>query len=135
MIGVDTNILVRLMVQDDEEQGRVAAELIESRCTPADPGYVNLVVLCELVWVLSTAYGYTRDEVSTALRQVLVTDCLEVEEHALAWVALLDYAQGNGDYADCVIGRLNERGGATTTFTFDKRASRNERFTLLGISA
>jgi len=134
VIGIDTNVLVRFIVQDDEQQARIASELIEHRCSASSPGYVNLIVLCELVWVLSYSYGYARNEVATALRQLLLTDCLDVEEHALAWEALQDYAQGNADFADCVIARINDIKGARTTFTFDKQAGSNERFTLLNMA-
>ena len=131
MIGLDTNVLVRHMVQDDELQSALASELIEERCSPAEPGHIALIVLCELVWVLRSAYGYTRGQVALALRQVLVTDCFDVEEHALAWAALRGYEAGGADYADSVIARLNGARGSRTTFTFDRRAARLSGFTLL----
>ncbi|MBT3375811.1 MAG: type II toxin-antitoxin system VapC family toxin [Lentisphaerae bacterium] len=131
MIGLDTNVLVRQIVQDDEDQAALAGELIEDRCTAASPGHIPLIVLCELVWVLNSAYRYSRSQITLALRQVLVTDCFDVEQHALAWGALADYAGRNVDYADCVIARLNRDSGSHTTFTFDKKAARLERFTLL----
>ena len=58
MIGLDTNILVRYLVEDDAKQASKAAHLIETRCTEDSPGFINRVVLCELVWVLESAYGY-----------------------------------------------------------------------------
>ena len=131
MIGLDTNVIVRQIVQDDPVQGELASELIEQRCSPAEPAHIPLIVLCELVWVLSSAYGYSRSQIVTALRQVLVTDCFDVEEHALAWAALQDYAAGSADYADHIIVRLNRARGCRSTFTFDRRAARHPEFTLL----
>jgi predicted nucleic-acid-binding protein len=131
MIGIDTNVLVRHMVQDDAGQAVLATELIESHCSVAAPGHVNLVVLCELVWVLSTAYGFARAQIAGALRQILVTESLDIQEHALAWCAARDYAEGHCDYADCVIARLNAARGTSTTFTFDRQAGRSPGFTLL----
>ena len=131
MIGIDTNVLVRQIVQDDEEQAALARELIEVRSSPKNQAHLPLVVLCELVWVLSTAYRYSRKQIVLALRQVLVTDCFDVEQHALAWTALYDYDACGADYADCVIAHLNREQGAETTYTFDKKASKNKGFTLL----
>ena len=131
MIGIDTNVLVRFIVQDDAAQAALAADVLERRCTVENLGYVNLVVLCELAWVLAAAYGYSRAQVALALRQVLVTQCLEVQEHALAWAAVEDYAAGAADFADFIIGRLNQARGVETTVTFDRRAARSRLFTLL----
>lgn len=131
MVGIDTNVLIRFVVQDDKKQAAVASDLIENLCSASNPALISLIVLCEFVWVLSSAYGYSREQISSALKQVLVTDCFEVSKHDMAWSAMLDYASGFGDYADCLIARLNELNGADTTYTFDKQASRNKRLTLL----
>jgi predicted nucleic-acid-binding protein len=131
MIGIDTNVLVRHIVQDDVVQGELARILIEEHCGPENPALLSLIVLCELVWVLGSAYGYSRKQVALALRQVLVTDCFQVERHSLAWAALYDYAGGNADFADCVISRLNREAGGVTTFTFDRKAAKVDGFTRL----
>jgi predicted nucleic-acid-binding protein len=131
MVGIDTNVLIRFVVQDDKQQAAVASELIEDYCSAATPGLISLIVLCEFVWVLSSAYAYSRQQISSALKQILVTECFEVSKHDVAWSAMLDYSGANGDYADCLISRLNELNGAETTYTFDRCASRNKRFTLL----
>jgi predicted nucleic-acid-binding protein len=131
MRGIDTNVLVRFVLQDDKTQAALASELIENHSSAINPVFINLIVLCEFVWVLSSAYGYVREQISLALRQILVTECFEVEKHDLAWAAVGDYSEGKGDYADCLIARINELNGAGTTFTFDKKAARNSRFTLL----
>ncbi len=131
MIGLDTNILVRHIVADDEEQAALAGELIEHHCTQEAPAHIALVVLCELAWVLKSGYGYPRDEVARALRQVLMTDCFEIENHALAWNALYDYENSSADYADSIIARINREQDCSTTFTFDRRAARYPDFTLL----
>ena len=135
MVGIDTNVLVRFVVQDDKKQAAVAAELIEHYCSAANPALLGLIVLCEFVWVLSAAYAYSREQIASALKQILVTECFEVEKHDLAWSAMLDYSSGTGDYADYLIARTNALNGAETTFTFDRRASRNKRFTLLSMQS
>lgn len=73
MIGLDTNVLVRYIVQDEPAQARSATQLIERVLTPEHPGFVNYVVICELVWVLESAYGFARAQIIPVLRQLLAT--------------------------------------------------------------
>lgn len=68
MIGLDTNVLVRYIVQDDPEQAEAAERLIESRCTTQSPGFVAIPVLVELVWVVAAAYRYERPVVASVIR-------------------------------------------------------------------
>jgi predicted nucleic-acid-binding protein len=131
MVGIDTNILVRQLVQDDPEQSELARHLVEEVCTVDNPGHVGLIVLCEVVWVLTTAYGFDRTEIALALRQILLTETFAVEEHSLAWLALRQYQASGTDYADCLIAIANRTRGCTTTHTFDRRAARCAGFTLL----
>jgi predicted nucleic-acid-binding protein len=131
MVGIDTSVLVRHVVQDDEEQAALACEFIENRLDAANQAHIPLIVLCEFVWVLRTAYGYSRKQVARALRQLLVTDCFAVERHDLAWNAYCDYDEGTADYADCVIARINRDCAANPTVTFDRKAARGEGFHLL----
>jgi predicted nucleic-acid-binding protein len=132
VIGLDTNVLVRYLVQDDPLQGAAAADVIESRCTSETPGRVDHVVLCELVWVLETAYGYSRELVGNVVRQVLGTAELLVESPDLAWAALRAYESGPADLADYLIGQRNRAAGCETTLTFDRRAARSGLYTAVG---
>lgn len=126
MIGLDTNVLVRYIVQDDAQQGARAANLIEARCTAEEPGRVDAIVMCELVWVLEGGYRYSREVVAAVLRQLLGTAELSVEAPHLAWAAVRAYERDNADFADYLIGARNKEAGCLATFTFDKRASRSE---------
>jgi predicted nucleic-acid-binding protein len=130
-VGLDTNVLVRHLVQDDPRQADLARELIEENCSFTDPAFLSLIVLCETVWVLGRAYGYSRELIHMAMRQILLTDCFEVEDHALAWEALHSYQSGKADYADCLIACLNRNHGCSVTFTFDKAAARLRGVSLL----
>ena len=78
MIGLDTNVLIRYIVRDDDEQAKAATLLIESRCTAEEPGLVSPVVLCELSWVLSRGYGYGREVVAGVIRRILSVQELRV---------------------------------------------------------
>lgn len=124
MIGVDTNVLVRYIVQDDPVQAVAATELLEKACSAEAPGWVDGVVLCELVWVLESAYGYPRATVSDVLQTLLTSAELRVENPDLAWSALRGYRSGGAGYADRLIGLRNRQAGCEATVTFDKRAAR-----------
>ncbi len=131
MIGLDTNVLVRHIVQDNRDEARTASRLIESRCTADDPGIVSLLVICELVWVLSRGYNYERVAIAGVLRRLLSVDDLRVERSELAWQALNLYETGKADFADYVIGLSHRGQGARITCTFDRRASDCDSFELV----
>jgi len=121
VIGLDTNVLVRYIVQDEPAQARAATRLVESHCTPDDPAVISLIVLCELVWVLSRGYRYGRRPISTVLRQILSADDLHVERAELAWRALNLYTEGKVDFADYLLALCNREERAEITYTFDSR--------------
>lgn len=123
MIGLDTNILARYIVQDDAEQSDAATRLIEGQCTAQTPGYVCVPVLMELVWVLTAAYRYEKSVVASVIRRILMTTELLVEDRETAWAALREFETGGVDFADCLIARRNHARGCARTYTFDRRAA------------
>jgi predicted nucleic-acid-binding protein len=131
MIGIDTNVLVRHLVQDDPGQSRKATQLITNQCTRDDPGFINRIVLCELVWVLESAYGYPKDTIVVVLDKLMRTSQLKIEDAQAAWTAFRMYQKGKADYADCLLGATNRLGGCEETVTFDHPASKLEGFQLL----
>ncbi len=131
MIGLDTNVLVRHIVQDHPAEGRAASALISSNCSADDPGVVSLVVLCELVWVLNRGYGYARGAIAVLLRQILSAEDLQVERSELAWQALQLYQSGKADFADYLIGLSHRDQGAGVTCTFDRRTLGCDLFKLV----
>ncbi len=131
MIALDTNVLVRYLVRDEPRQTRAATRLIESACTAATPGFVPLVALCELVWVLERGYGYRRAQVVEVVRGLLSADDLAIESSELAWQALNAYDEGKADFADYVIGLSARDAKAEATVTFDRRAAASPLFRLL----
>jgi predicted nucleic-acid-binding protein len=124
MIGLDTNVVVRYIVQDDPRQSAAAARLIEGGLTPREPGFVPLVVLCELVWVLESCYDATRAEVAQAIRVLLTAKQILVEQPAVAWKALRAYEAGGADLADGVILETSRAAGCEKLLTFDRRAAK-----------
>jgi predicted nucleic-acid-binding protein len=120
MIGVDTNVLVRYLTQDDPEQYAKAAAFIEAATDRGEQLVVNAVVLCELEWVLGSAYNYSRAEIARAIEQILATAQFEVERLDEARKALADFRTTKSDFSDALIGRINRSLGAEHTMTFDR---------------
>lgn len=121
MIGLDTNVLVRYVAQDDPTQSPKATRLIES-LTPQSPGHVSQTALVELVWVLSSCYSATRSEVCEVLEALLRTKELVVAQAETVWKAVRQYKNGNADFPDCLIARSCSDAGCDYTATFDTGA-------------
>lgn len=127
MIGLDTNVLVRYLTQDDPDQAARASRLIEGHCTRQTPGRVALVVLCELVWVLRGAYRYEKGLVAEVLAQILATAELQVEGADIADRALSAYRTGSADFSDYVIVHANSMADCEVTYSFDRKLAEHER--------
>jgi len=128
LIGLDTSVLVRYLVQDDADQGGAAAKLISCHCSKEEHGRVGLVVLCELVWVLSRAYRFSALQIAATIEKLLQTAELEIEDADTAWAALRLYRSENAGYADAVIGLRNRQAGCEVTATFDATAAKLAAF-------
>jgi predicted nucleic-acid-binding protein len=126
MIGLDTNVLVRYLTQDDPEQAARANNLIETSCTRHEPGRISLVVLCELTWVLAGAYGYEKKLVVQVLEQILASRELSVEDEDIARFALAAFRLGGADFADYVIVFSNRSAGCEATYSFDHKLARHD---------
>ncbi len=122
-VGLDTNVLVRYLTNDDPRQSKIAAAAIRARCTSENPGFINLIVLCEMVWVLERAYGYRRSLIADTINTLCQTPQLSVEQADVVIRAVQIYRQGRADMADCLIGLLNAAQGCSATMTFDKAAA------------
>lgn len=131
MKGLDTNVLIRYLVGDDKNQSKRASRFVRSECTLESPCLLNRIVLCELVWVLETAYGYSRKVTGDVLEKILRTGQFLLEDPDAAWSALRAYRITGVDFADCLLGKINRNLGCETTVTFDRKAGSLEQFTLL----
>ena len=130
MIGLDTNILVRYLTQDDSTQSPKAREIMERRLTEEKPGFVSIVAMVETVWVLERAYGLTPHKIVGAVERVLQTDVLVVENEQEVFTAMIALKDGQGSFADAVIAALGARMGCSCTLTFDRKALRLPGFEL-----
>lgn len=131
MKGLDTNVLVRYLTDDDEDQAAKAARYIARATARGGRCYVSPIVLCELVWVLRDAYGHSRTEVATTIEQILATVQFEIGGRDLAREALAGYSSGAGDFADYLIGAFGRDAGCEETATFDRRLRPASGFRLL----
>jgi predicted nucleic-acid-binding protein len=134
MIGIDTNILVRYIVQDDPKQSNKATHFIESHCSLATPGFINSIVLCELVWVLESAYEYAREDIAKVIEMILRTRQFHIQEPELMWRSLQGYREKTVDFSDHYITHANVLHGCEYTITFDKKAARLDHAQLLMIA-
>ena len=120
MIALDTNILLRFLIDDDREQVEAARSLLE-QLTPERPGFVCREVTLEVVWVLERSYGFSRDRIATALEQLVSGDALLFEAGDDVIRAAYGYRRGGAGFADRMIAAAARRSGADALYTFDRR--------------
>lgn len=120
MTGIDTNVLIRYITQDDPQQAKAASQFIEKCCTPEQPGYVNHIVLCEVVWVLQRCYKASPEGALKVVEQILRTEQLRVHEPPVVWLALSATRAGKADFADFLNVSINKKAGCEQTATFDR---------------
>jgi predicted nucleic-acid-binding protein len=130
MIGLDTNVLVRYIMQDDIKQSPLATRIVESLSVEA-PGFVPLIAIVELGWVLSSAYELDRNQLIEAFEALLRTKELVVERGEIVWKALRLFQRANCDFADSLIACSAEAAGCAKTMTFDRGAVKSARMTLI----
>jgi predicted nucleic-acid-binding protein len=128
MTGLDTNILVRYLTQDDPAQSQRAAQLLEQTLTEDKPGFVSVVTIAELAWVLRSNYGWGDEKISEAFRYLLLSDNVVVQNQEEVFVAVSAVEMGLVSFGDALIGALGQWAGCSTTFTFDVKASRFDGF-------
>ncbi len=124
MIGLDTNVLIRYIAQDDPMQSPKATHLVEELTVDA-PGYISIVSVVELVWVLMGCYTLTRSEICEVLETLLRTKEIRVANADIIWKALRLFKEGKADFADCLIERSANEAGCSYTTTFDRNAAKH----------
>ena len=129
MLALDSNVLIRYLVEDDLEQTRIAADFVESRLSPSEPGFVSLIVLCEIAWTLRSGYGFSPVDVRKTLSCLTEAGQLTFEREEIVEAAL---SQSRFDPADAIIHELGRAAGCSETVTFDRRFARMEGVRVLG---
>jgi predicted nucleic-acid-binding protein len=132
MKGLDTNALIRFLVRDNEEQAQAVRSLFIEAAKKNEPLFVPLAVTLEVIWVLSSAYDYSKEEIVDALNGLLVLPMLTIEEHDRIAYLCRFASRTTAGLADLLIGLSARDKGCSTTLTFDKKAAQSELFTLIG---
>jgi len=131
MIGIDTNVLLRLLVRDHEGQVRAAERFVTTHCSSEDPGYVSRIVIAEIAWALKDIYDYDRSQIAGAIRGILHVSELEIESAEDVHAATDDFEKSSAGFTDCLLARTNVAAGCEHTVTFDRKAAKLPGFKLL----
>jgi predicted nucleic-acid-binding protein len=124
VIGVDSNVLVRYLVQDEPRQAAMAQRFVERQLSSERPGHISLITLAETIRVLQRSYGVDKPDLIPILANLAADDRFVVQEVDALWLSLESCEQTDADLADALIYHLNQRQGCTHTVTFDKKATR-----------
>ncbi len=134
MIGLDTNVIIRYLVQDHPGQAQKASRFIEKSIAAGETLWICQITLCEIFWVLERSYELSREELVSTLKMLLRTRQIRIERDDIVKLALQDYERNpKVDFPDCMIGRQNASFECVSTCTFDKNAAKQlpDRFSLL----
>ncbi|MBI2319974.1 MAG: type II toxin-antitoxin system VapC family toxin [Betaproteobacteria bacterium] len=131
MIGLDTNVIVRYLVQDDPAQAPLATRFIERTLSSDNPGFITSITLCEIAWVLAECYSADRKRIRDVLEGLLSSKQILVERSELAWKALRDWDASGADFSDALVGHTVAVHGGAKTVTFDRAAAKLPGFELL----
>lgn len=127
MIAVDTNVLVRYITNDNNEQYILAAKLLDSYAGQERFIFINNIVLCELIWVLTRVYKYKKEQIIKTIKLLLSSIEFEFENHELAFLAVIEYETSEADFSDILIGLINHNMGCPT-YSFDQNALKSKYF-------
>ena len=131
MIGVDTNILVRFLVQDDEQQAQKVNALFESTEDSKQQLFVSTAVVLELMWVLKAVYDVPREAILYSLNELLSMSVLDFQDQTSVRAFIISAENNTFDLSDLLIGQMAKDIGCETTVTFDKKAGKSPSFTIL----
>lgn len=123
MIGIDTNVLVRFLIRDDESQFEKARKLIRREVTAGRRVFVNQLVIMETEWVLRSRYAVPKAQIVETISGLLDSIEIRFEDEPSIEEALFMWKDSSADFADCLIGAKNRRQGCRSTATFDAKAS------------
>jgi len=128
MKALDTNILVRFLLNDDTAQAERVLKLFRDAEQNEERFFVSILVLLEMIWVLGSVYEIARDDLINAIENVLSMPIIEVEKAEAVFRALLEAKKSNLDLADLLIAFCSKAAGAEAVITFDKRAAKHQLF-------
>jgi len=130
MIGLDTNVVVRYLTHDDPAQMTAAVRVVDSLSSDS-PGFLSLIVITELVWVLEVSYRFKKNEIEQVLETLLRSKELVIERAEIVWQALRKFSASRADFADCLIERSGNAAECQYTVTFDRNTAAGAGMRLL----
>jgi predicted nucleic-acid-binding protein len=130
MIGLDTNLIIRYLAQDDPVQSPKATYVFEQRLTEQEPGFISVVAIVKTAWALERVYSLAGGDIAAAIERMLQVDVLVVESEQEVFTAMIALKEGRGSFADALIGALCAKAGCVCALTFDQKASRLPGFEL-----
>jgi len=122
MLGIDTNVLVRFLVRDDQTQFEKTRKLLKREVSSGRRVFINQLVLLEAEWVLRSRYGLTKTQMLETISGLLDAPDIQLEDEPAVEEAVFVWRDANADFADCLIGARNRRLGCKATATFDTKA-------------
>ncbi len=131
MIGLDTNVIVRYLAQDDAHQAAIATRLIEGSLSAEARGFVSIITLAEVVWVMTSNYRAARTAVADIVEGLLTAPQLAIEKADVIWRALRAFRESKADFCDAVNVELGRDAGCAKTVTFDRHAAAHSGFEAL----
>jgi len=130
MIGLDTNVLVRYIMQDDVKQAARASKLIEA-LSPSSMGFITIISIVELCWVLESAFDLSRAQIVEVLQYLAAVEVFKIDRVSIVAAAVRAYSDGKAGLADYLIERLSAQAGCEQTMTFDKAAAKSAGMILI----
>ncbi len=131
MIGLDTNVVLRYLLQDDPEQTRQANEIFDVRLSEVNLGFLSLACVLEIVWVLRSLLRQDASQIAAHLERLLAADSLAIQNEQQVFEAAFTLKRGTGEFEDALIGALDAWAGCEKTLTFDRRAGRLPGFEVI----
>jgi predicted nucleic-acid-binding protein len=128
MIGLDTNIILRYLLQDDAKQTRHANQIIDRQLSEQNPGFISLVTVLEIVWVLRSLLKRDPFQIASHIEHFLAADSPEVQNEQQVFEAAFAVKRGTGEFEDALIGALDTWAGCSRTLIFDRKAARVPHF-------
>jgi predicted nucleic-acid-binding protein len=125
MLGVDTNVLVRLFVRDNEKQATIACSILSNL---SQKFVIHPVVICELVWVLSAAYNYKKTDIVKVISHLIRVENFVILDKETIQASIELYSLTSIDFADAYIGYANKSAGCKSSITFDKKAAQSDLY-------
>ena len=131
MASLDTNVLIRYLIQDDDQQLALARKLIKAAVRAGETLYVPVTVMLELEWVLRANFRFAKEQATATLSSLLASAELSFESEAAVEIALALYKKSSSDFSDCVHIALAHVAGESPLWTFDRAASKLDGAKLL----